>query len=380
MAIEIFAPKDTVSDDSFVVVDVLVQSGQPVVLRQRLFVVESSKAAVEIESTAAGYLFHTLRAGASVPVGGIVAIVSDEPEMPANFAQSVATGAASGTEIAEFGDTAPAEGPTTAGQRFSRSAEALIAGNGLDRGLFAGVPLVTKALVEEVIRKQAGLSVQRAIGSLIGPVGGDREMVIVGGGGHAGMCIDMLRQSDRFSIVGILDRTLPVGTMVSGIPVVGRDVDLARLRQEGVRYAINAVGAVGNVKTRQRVFQMLLDAGLEVPTLVHRSAVVEPSATLGDGNQIMAGAVVGSHVAVGRNCIVNSGAIVSHDSVLADNVHIAPGAILGGNVKVGSNTLIGMGVTVYLGVTIGANVVIPNGTHIWSDLPDGTHVRQGARS
>jgi UDP-3-O-[3-hydroxymyristoyl] glucosamine N-acyltransferase len=108
--------------------------------------------------------------------------------------------------------------------------------------------------------------------------------------------------------------------------------------------------------------------------------MIEPSVAMGVGNQIFAGAVVGSAAKLGDGTIINSGTIVSHDCLIGSHTHFSPGAILAGGVEVGENTLVGMGVTVYLGVRIGSNVVISNGSHIMKDVPDGSVIRTGTSS
>lgn len=206
-----------------------------------------------------------------------------------------------------------------------------------------------------------------------GTTAGD-SVIIVGGGGHARMCIDLIRQQQVFQIAGIVDDGMDEGAEVLGVPVIGPLDLLEVMRAEGIALAVNGIGAATNHPFRAEVFDRIKAAGFALPNLVHPKAAVEPSAVLGEGNQIMAGAVVGSCVSIGDNCIVNSGAVISHDSVLADNVHIAPGAILAGGVTVCEDTLVGMGVTVFLGVTIGSRVVIMNGQDVFSDVCAGTLV------
>ncbi|MDC0357801.1 acetyltransferase, partial [Oligoflexia bacterium] len=204
----------------------------------------------------------------------------------------------------------------------------------------------------------------------------DCRVLVLGGGGHAKICIDILRHMQAGEIVGIVDPEFEVGSIVFDVPVLGGDDRLATLHQEGIKCAANGLGAINNHPKRQQVYNDLVSTGFTLPNLIHFVAAIEASAKFGHGNQIMANATVGSAVVVSNNCIINAGAIVSHDSVLKDNVHIAPGAIIGGNVTIGKNTLVGMGATIYLGVKIGRNVVINNGADVVKDIPDNTVVRR----
>ena len=86
--------------------------------------------------------------------------------------------------------------------------------------------------------------------------------------------------------------------------------------------------------------------------VVHKTAVISPSATIEEGTVIMAGAIIQAGAVIGRHCIINTGATVDHHCVLEDYVHIAPGAHLCGNVKVGEGALVGVGVGIEPGVVI----------------------------
>jgi sugar O-acyltransferase (sialic acid O-acetyltransferase NeuD family) len=189
--------------------------------------------------------------------------------------------------------------------------------------------------------------------------------------------IDLMRLAGELFPVAALDDS-PSGAEVLGVPVLGNSSLLPQLKADGIERAVLGIGSVQNHRARAKLYDRLVAAGFKIPNLIHPRAAVEPSVVMGVGNQIFAGAVVGSAAKLGDNTIINSGTVVSHDCVIASHTHLSPGAILAGGVKVGENTLVGMGVTVYLGVRIGSNVVISNGSHIMKDVPDGSIIRTGS--
>ena len=180
-------------------------------------------------------------------------------------------------------------------------------------------------------------------------------------------------------IVGAVDDSSARPRDVLGVPVLGASELLASLREQGVENAVLGVGAVTHNATRVALFDKLRALGFRVPNLIHPRAMVEPSVRMGMGNQLFAGAIVGSNARLGDNTIVNSGVVVSHDCVIGSHTHLTPGCILAGGVTVGRNCVIGMGVTIYLGVTIGDDVTISNGVHVMKDVPDGAIVRAAER-
>ena len=257
-----------------------------------------------------------------------------------------------------------------AGLRISHPALKLAMENNLDLALLPIGPLVTENLVMEYIDKPTRLSVQ---GRDYNP----GELIVYGGGGHGKSVIDLIRSQSIYSIHGVVDDGLKAGDSVLGLPVLGGNEVLPGLYNQGIRQAVNAVGGIGDIKSRIKVFQLIAENGFVCPTVIHSSAIVEANANLSPGVQIFPLAYLGSEASLGFGVIINTGAVVSHDCSLDDFVNISPGALLAGGVKIGKGVLIGMGVTVNLGVTVGENVRIGNGATIKSDVPDGSLVKAG---
>lgn len=364
----IVAPKETVSDDAYIVLDLPVESGSEVTPGTTVFVVESSKATIEIECTSKGKVHFVVEKRQAIRVGAAIGYVLDEGELPEDLRQNLRAGI---QEQSEKGSSDP--GKSVGGidlGRFSKKALDLINDNDVSLEAFSSLPLVRAKDVKGFLGK--GKVGTPAAAST---TGGNR-IVIVGGGGHGKMCLDILKANRDFDIVGITDPNLAKGEDVLGIPVIGDDTELEKLYADGVRFAINGIGGVALPTLRQKFFTMLKEIGFILPNLIHRSSIVEPSVKLGEGNQVMAGAILGSDVVVSDNCIVNSGAIVSHDTALSNHVHVAPGAIIGGSVKVGRSCLIGMGATIYFGLTIGDECIVTNGVNVIEHQPARTILKQ----
>jgi sugar O-acyltransferase (sialic acid O-acetyltransferase NeuD family) len=160
--------------------------------------------------------------------------------------------------------------------------------------------------------------------------------------------------------------------------VLGGYQNLVEWRARGVHLAVNAVGGIGNVALRLKIFDLLARAGFTCPPVVHPSAVIEPSATIEAGVQILPHAYVGSAVRIGFGTLMNAGAIVSHDCVVGKVVNLSPGATLGGNVRIEDHAQIGMRATVNVGITVGKGSLLGNGCTVKADVPAGTRVRAGS--
>jgi sugar O-acyltransferase (sialic acid O-acetyltransferase NeuD family) len=114
----------------------------------------------------------------------------------------------------------------------------------------------------------------------------------------------------------------------------------------------------------------LVRVGLAPVSIVDPSALICASASIGEGLQMMARAIVHNSASVARQCIVNTRALVEHDCILNEGVEIGPGAVLCGRVNVGANSWVSAGATVRPRVKIGANVTVGAGAVVVSDLPD----------
>nr|WP_280842896.1 acetyltransferase [Pararoseomonas baculiformis] len=190
-------------------------------------------------------------------------------------------------------------------------------------------------------------------------------VVIIGAGGHAKVVIEALRAAGYPPPLGLVDPH-PAAAVIHGVPVLGGDDILPRLRAEGAAAAIVALGGNG---LRQRVGDALAAMGYALPALVHPAVQLSPSARIGDGAVVMARACLGPDAVIGSLAIVNTNAVVEHDNVIGVSAHVAPGCALAGNVTVGDRALVGVGSAVRPGITIGADAVIGAGSAVVRDVP-----------
>jgi sugar O-acyltransferase (sialic acid O-acetyltransferase NeuD family) len=132
--------------------------------------------------------------------------------------------------------------------------------------------------------------------------------------------------------------------------------------------------ALGKNRLRADIGERAISLGFELPTVIHPSAEISPSARIGVGAIIMARAVVGVETFVDDLAILNTAAVLDHDNYLGFAAHGGPGCSLAGNVRVGACSLVGVGSSVRPGTIIGADVVVGAGSAVVSDIPDGAIV------
>ena len=178
-----------------------------------------------------------------------------------------------------------------------------------------------------------------------------KEIIVIGGGGHARSVIDVLETEGKYKIAGIVDNNIPVGIKVFDYEVIGNDNDLKKLREK-YEYAVIGVGQIKTPKIRIKLFETLKGFNFKLPVIVSPRAYVSKYAEIGEGTVVMHDVLVNSNAKIGKNCIINTKALIEHDCIIEDNCHISTGVIINGGVKVGKNTFIGSGTVTREGIVI----------------------------
>ena len=191
-----------------------------------------------------------------------------------------------------------------------------------------------------------------------------QALTIWGTGGHAVSVLEIALASGFTDIV-FCDETPSVREFESF-----RLLSLDELKQGHSSRLV--VIAVGDNHNRQLVGERL-ESALGHPlfgTLVHPSATVASSASLGPGTVVMQGAIIGAKSRIGDRCIVNTGASLDHESSMASFSSLAPGVVAGGRVVIGERSAIGIGAAIRHGVRIGQDTVVGSASYVHEDLPN----------
>ncbi|WP_116127826.1 NeuD/PglB/VioB family sugar acetyltransferase [Lewinella sp. IMCC34183] len=359
-SVNVVVPKETVSDDFYRVTELNFASGDRVAEGDTIGALETSKADFELDAPADGYIHYMVAEGEDIAAGEVFARITPQKEMSAP------------DQPAPDSPTGTANAAPRGNVRVSAAAREMMKERGLEASDFPGLSLITTRdiLGNGTPAGRPRTDVPRVMASPQNATYDAQSVIIIGEKGHAGACLDLLQHQPGLRCVGFIG-TEDSPSEAYGLPILGTNDDLPDLfTKHGIRQAVIGIGALANPRARSRIYEMLTGLGFTVPNLIHPRATIERSVSMGQGNQVFAGAIVGSNVTVGNNCIINSGAIVSHDCVLDDNAHLTPGSTLAGMVSIGKNSVVGMNSNVYLGVSIGAGQLVNNGENVFKDLAD----------
>lgn len=330
-------PRLGVNDEYVILAEWLVGDGSAVEKGTPIAVVETSKETREIEADTDGVLSHLVEEGVEVKVAEDVAVI-DEKKIEVKKEQE---------QLSNY--------------RITEKAKKIILEYGINIHLLPKDKLIKEKDVLQFVASPYQIVTTK-----------NNKILIYGGGSLGKLVIDILNVTPGIYAGGVIDENYPVKKDTLGVPFLGNDKDLQRLFDEGYRNIFNAVGFKNKEHWRKPTYEMLKKYGFLFPNIIHRSAIIEPTVQMEEGNLICAGAIVGTEVHIGNNCILNAGSVISHDCIISDHCHVASGAVLAGGVTVGENSLIGQNCTVYSDVKIGKNVIIQNGCHVFKDVPENT--------
>lgn len=330
------------------VVEWLARENEPVSAGAPLVEIETDKAVVTIDAQQSGVLRRiVVPVGRKVPVGTPIGVIaSAEEDVDSLLSEVVSPSNARATAAATVGE-----------YDVPDYSDALL---GFSRNTTYTRSRPTSTLKAQGRHREA-----------------DRRqaVLVLGAGRHAAEIIDALL-ANEIAVHGCLDARLPVGTEVyPGVRVVGADNDVEAMTGDGFDAVYLGIGGLDNLDARIDWFKRLESLGVLTPALIHPSAHVAPSATIGEGSCVLARASIGPLSRVGRGCMITQSAVITHHCRLGDYVMLAPNATLAAGVEIDDEATIGMGVTVFHDVRIGRRALIVNGVDLMHDVPAGQVVK-----
>lgn len=190
--------------------------------------------------------------------------------------------------------------------------------------------------------------------------------------GHAKVVIETFLSQGGFEVVGLIDdEPANAERHIGPLSVVGSRSELPALARAGVEGVALGFGAA---RGRDCIVEAVEAAGLALPVLVHPSAHLSASATLGPGAQILPHASIGPGVRVGRGVLINTAAIVEHDVAVGDFAVVNPGAALAGRATIGESVEIGAGAVVLPDIEVSRGAVVGAGAVVTRSVCEGQTV------
>ena len=197
------------------------------------------------------------------------------------------------------------------------------------------------------------------------------DCIIVEGGTHAKVIIDIIQCSRDYNIIGYSDKN---DQHLEGVPYLGPDAEIMKKIGVAEVECVNGIGGVRDTRKREEVYKHFTEKGYRFATIIHDSAIVSKKADIMRGALIMAGVIINAGSLIGENVLINSNSLIDHDCKIEAHTAIAPGCTLCGGLHIKEGSFIGAGTTIIQNVTIGRQCTVGAGSLVLKSIPDGETV------
>ena len=172
----------------------------------------------------------------------------------------------------------------------------------------------------------------------------DKKIYIYGASGHGLVCADIARNMGYGEVIFLDDDEKKAQIFTPNLPK--HDIFIA----------------VGDNFTRQKLYKKVQNAGFKCVSLIHKSAIIAPSADISSANvAIMPNVVVNARAKLGAGVILNSSCVIEHECIVGEFSHISVGAKCAGNVSVGARCFLGVNSCVLPNLSLCDEVVLGAG-------------------
>ncbi|EAL7046406.1 UDP-N-acetylbacillosamine N-acetyltransferase [Campylobacter coli] len=121
--------------------------------------------------------------------------------------------------------------------------------------------------------------------------------------------------------------------------------------------------AIGNNEIRKKIYQKILENGFKIVNLIHKSALISPSASIEEnaGILIMPYVVINAKAKIEKGVILNTSSVIEHECVIGEFSHVSVGAKCAGNVKIGKNCFLGINSCVLPNLSLADDSILGGG-------------------
>ncbi len=198
-----------------------------------------------------------------------------------------------------------------------------------------------------------------------------KQIIVVGGGGHAKCVAAVLLRLPQYEVIGFLDDSKDQ-TSLLGMPKLGRINPVEK--NLTTKYLALGVGHVGKTEVRNAIIGSYEKAGYSFETIIAPTVLSNFVAHIGKGVYIADGVILQPDVVINDYAIISNIACINHDCRVGRNTHICPGVMISGNVTIGEDSLLGTGSSVVHGVSIGSNCIVAAGQTVIKNLHDNENL------
>ena len=193
-----------------------------------------------------------------------------------------------------------------------------------------------------------------------------KKICIIGSGGHATSCVDLIESTKKFEIIGIIAKKNDVrigSKFLNKYQIIDNGNDFKKIFKVCKNIAIG-ISFYKDLSLRNKIFKDLKKIGFNLPVICSPKSYISLGVKIDEGTQIFHGVTINKNVSIDKNCIINSHALIEHDVIINQNTQISTGVIINGGCNIKENSFIGSGSIIRENITIKKNSFIKMGTII----------------
>jgi sugar O-acyltransferase (sialic acid O-acetyltransferase NeuD family) len=369
---EVFAERNSPSDEELICTEVLVENDAHVKKGQIIFEIEGAKAIFEVTSEVDGFFYSIIREGDRFKVGQKIGYISKSKlEF---FSETILDFESELRQIPneEYHGLNFSE-PAIEYLRTSMYRTQIV------ENLLGTAGLVTTAMIKdlETTLGRANRTLRPIETKFWSTYLNERSSkdicILIGGGFGAIQTLDVLHANDSIVPIGYVSDTKDDLVDQLGLPLLG-DTSLENLKalaeeNKGVKFFLT-VGFSPSL--RCKILQDFKKLNIELESLIHPTAIIGANVEIGAGTLIFAHVHVGTGSVIGEACFISSNSSIEHHNRIGEGFCTGPNLNTSGGVTIGREVKFGMNIGIEPGISVGDNCIVASGSVLTSDLANGS--------
>jgi len=183
------------------------------------------------------------------------------------------------------------------------------------------------------------------------------KIIIIGGGGHAGITYDCILSQKKYEPIGYIDEKK--GNLDElGIKYHGNLENIKNLLNKFNN--LYFIIGIGDNYTRFKIVNLLKKNNLKIKwaTVIHPSASLSNKIKIGEGSLILNSSIISFNSVIKKHVCINTGASIDHDNIFDNFSSAGPASVTGGGVKVGELSYLAINSSVKHNIIIEKNVIV----------------------
>lgn len=343
----IFIPQLGVNDLQVKIIKWFADNGSEIKAGDLLCSVESTKTAYDVESEYEGIFSYFFEEGEEVEISEPVGVVFKDKEMYEKLKNEF---------LKKY--SKEKEQSRTVTQKAVKKAIEL----GVDINAIGKKGIIKE---KDVLDYYSTLNVEKVDLSKLKIIEGKNNIVIYGSGKGAFTVFETLSFDSKNNVVCYLDDFTMQGN-IGGIPIIHSSYFFENFNHTDRLLLASGMSRISSKK----LLKISDEYKMPLINVIHPHTYISPTAKIGVGNFIKAGAVIETNTVIKDLCQIDNSTTIAHDCVIESFNHIAPGATFGSSIFLGEGCIVGIGAKIASKINIGKYSIISVGSAVTKDIEE----------